>query len=166
MVDGKKLIEKLLIYADAFLGLNALDVIYQRNYLLHLFGFTSPTKEKLTTAEKEEIRAYTVPDVLVDEIMAFALENKLANNEIEADLFANFVFGIFCTVLIKSWNTVAFFILVLRKEKTKHRVMEVATVFPASILHMMACTIYHFAILLFSDGTSHHLSICAYCIYF
>ena len=76
MVDGKKLIEKLFIYADAFLGLNALDVIYQRNYLLHLFGFTSPAKEKLTTAEKEEIRAYTVPDVLVDEIMAFALENK------------------------------------------------------------------------------------------
>ena len=45
MIDGKLLVEKLLVYADAFLGLNALDVIYQRNYLLRLFGFTAPTKE-------------------------------------------------------------------------------------------------------------------------
>ena len=28
MIDGKKLIEKLIIYAQAFLGLNELDVIY------------------------------------------------------------------------------------------------------------------------------------------
>lgn len=94
MIDGKLLIEKLLVYADAFLGLNALDVIYQRNYLLRLFGFNSPTKEKLTASMKEEIRSMQVPDVLIDEIMAFSLENKLAENDIEADLFANFVMGV------------------------------------------------------------------------
>ena len=94
MIDGKKLIEKILVYADAHLGLNALDVIYQRNYLLNLFGFTSPTKEFLTEEEKAEIRNYEVPDVIVDEIMQFSLENKLATNEIEADLFANFVMGV------------------------------------------------------------------------
>ena len=33
MIDGKILIEKLLVYADAFLGLNANDVIYFRNIL-------------------------------------------------------------------------------------------------------------------------------------
>ena len=48
MIDGKKLIEKLLIYSDAFLGLNALDVIYYRNVLLNLFGLTSKSKEKIT----------------------------------------------------------------------------------------------------------------------
>ena len=94
MIDGKKLIEKILIYADAHLGLNALDVIYQRNYLIHLFGFTSPQKEALSEEEIAEIRALEVPDVIIDEIMAFALENKLADNEIEADLFANFVMGV------------------------------------------------------------------------
>lgn len=94
MIDGKLLIEKLLVYADAFLGLNALDVIYQRNYLLRLFGFNSPTKEKLTVSSKEQIRSMQVPDVLIEEITAFALENKLAENDIEADLFANFVMGV------------------------------------------------------------------------
>lgn len=94
MIDGKLLIEKLLVYADAFLGLNALDVIYQRNYLLRLFGFNSPTKEKLTVSAKEQIRSMQVPDVLIEEITAFALENKLAENDIEADLFANFVMGV------------------------------------------------------------------------
>ncbi len=94
MIDGKKLIEKILVYADAHLGLNALDVIYQRNYLLKLFGFTSPTKETLSDEEIQAIRSLKVPDVIVDEIINFSLENKLADNEIEADLFANFIMGV------------------------------------------------------------------------
>ncbi len=94
MIDGKKLIEKLLVYADAFLGMNALDEVYFRNVLLNLFGLSSKSKEKLTEKVKEEIRAYEVPDALIEEIMVFATENGLASNEIEADLLANYVFGI------------------------------------------------------------------------
>lgn len=93
MIDGKKLIEKLLIYADAFLGLNALDLVYHRNNLLHLFNLSSPSKQSLSSSESDEIRALQVPDVLVDEIILFALENGIAQNEVEADLFANYVFG-------------------------------------------------------------------------
>ena len=94
MIDGKKLIEKLLIYSDAFLGLNALDVIYYRNVLLNLFGLTSKSKEKITEKLKDEIRTMEVPDALIDETMAYALERGISSNDIEADLFANYVFGI------------------------------------------------------------------------
>ena len=94
MINGKKLIEKLLVYADAFLGLNALDEVYFRNVLLNLFGLTSKSKEKMTEKLKEEIRSMQVPDALIEEIMAYALENNICDNEIEADLFANYIFGI------------------------------------------------------------------------
>ena len=91
MVDGKKLIEKLIIYAQAFLGLNELDVIYERNTLLNLFKLSSPTTEEI---DKEEITSLEVPDTLIDEIMEYALENGIVEDEISADLFANYVFGI------------------------------------------------------------------------
>ena len=91
MIDGKLLIEKLLVYAQAFLGLNELDVIYQRNNLLNLFKLSSPTKEQ---PNKEEILKMEVPDALISDIMAYALENGIADNEIYADLFANYIFGI------------------------------------------------------------------------
>ena len=38
MIDGKLLIEKLLVYAKKFLCLNELDVVYERTMLLHLFN--------------------------------------------------------------------------------------------------------------------------------
>ena len=91
MIDGKILIEKLIVYAQTFLGLNELDVIYERNNLLHLFNLSSPSNEIIN---KEEITALTVPDLLIEEIMAYALENNIASDEISADLFANYVFGI------------------------------------------------------------------------
>lgn len=91
MIDGKILIEKLIVYAQTFLGLNELDVIYERNNLLHLFNLSSPSNEIIN---KEEITALTVPDSLIEEIMAYALENNIASDEISADLFANYVFGI------------------------------------------------------------------------
>ena len=91
MIDGKILIEKLIVYAQTFLGLNELDVIYERNNLLHLFNLSSPSNEIIN---KEEITALTVPDSLIEEIMAYALENDIASDEISADLFANYVFGI------------------------------------------------------------------------
>ncbi len=91
MIDGKILIEKLIIYAQTFLGLNELDVIYERNTLLHLFNLTSPTNKKVN---KEEITSLSVPDSLIEEIKAYALENNLANDERSLDLFANYVFGV------------------------------------------------------------------------
>lgn len=94
MINGKILIEKLLVYADSFLGLNANDVVYFRNTLLHIFGLTSPAVESLTEEEIETIKNLEVPDVLIDEIMSYALENNISTNEIEADLFANYVFGV------------------------------------------------------------------------
>ena len=94
MINGNKLIEKLLIYADSFLGLNSLDVIYFRNVLLNLFGLSSKSKEKITEKLKDEIRAMEVPDALIEEIMQYALENNISSNEIEADLFANYIFGL------------------------------------------------------------------------
>lgn len=91
MIDGKILIEKLLIYAQAFLGLKDLDVIYERNNLLHLFGLSSPAKESVN---KDEICSLSVPDTLVEEICGYALQNNLADNDTDADLFANYVFGV------------------------------------------------------------------------
>ncbi len=90
MVDGKILIEKLLVYAKEFLGLSPLDEIYKRNILLHLLKLDSPSKEEVN---KEEILALEVPDTLVNELIAYSIENEIAINEIDGDLFANYVFG-------------------------------------------------------------------------
>lgn len=94
MINGKKLIEKLLIYADAFLGLNSLDVIYMRNFLLNSFKLTSPLKSELSKSEIEAIKSMQVPDELIEEIIAFATENGIAQNDMEADLFANYIMGV------------------------------------------------------------------------
>lgn len=91
MVDGKLLIEKLLVYAKQNLGLSELDVIYERNTLLHLFNLSSPTSESV---DEEYIKSLSVPDELIEEIMSYAKENGIADDEISCDLFANFVFGI------------------------------------------------------------------------
>ena len=94
MINGKKLIEKLIVYADAFLGLNSLDVVYTRNFLLNALKLSSPLKDALSKTEIEAVKEMVVPDELVEELIAYALENKLADNEIEADLFANYVMGV------------------------------------------------------------------------
>ncbi len=91
MIDGKLLIEKLLLYARTFLGLQELDVIYQRNILLHLFNLSSPLKEEV---DIDYVKDYQVPDVLVEEIIAYAIENKIVDNELDGDLFANYILGI------------------------------------------------------------------------
>ena len=90
-MDGKLLVEKLIVYAKTFLGLKELDTIYHRNILLHLFGLTSPLKEQV---DLDFIKEYQVPDLLIEEIIAYAIENKIVENEIEGDLFANYVFGL------------------------------------------------------------------------
>ena len=90
-MDGKLLVEKLIVYAKTFLGLKDLDVVYYRNLLLHLFNLTSPLNEEV---DLEYIKEYNVPDLLVEEIIAYSIENKIVKSQTEGDLFANYVLGI------------------------------------------------------------------------
>lgn len=91
MIDGKQLVERLLIYAQVFLDLNELDVIYKRNILLHLFNLSSPYNK---TVKEDKIKEMQVPDELIEDIMAYSLENGICEDELSADLFANYIFGI------------------------------------------------------------------------
>jgi hypothetical protein len=75
MIDGKLLVEKLLTYAEEFLHLEKLDVIYTRNLLLREFKLDAPIED---AGDLSYIREYKVPDLLVQEIEAYALENSLA----------------------------------------------------------------------------------------
>ena len=43
MINGKILIEKLLVYAETFLSLNKRDEIYFRNLLLREFKLDEPS---------------------------------------------------------------------------------------------------------------------------
>ncbi|MBO5851590.1 MAG: UDP-glucose--hexose-1-phosphate uridylyltransferase [Clostridia bacterium] len=91
MIDAKILVEKLIVYAKEFLSLSELDVIYTRNLLLKEFSLSSPTYDEI---DFEEIKNLSVPDVLIDEIKQCAIEIGVATNELEADLFANYIFGL------------------------------------------------------------------------
>lgn len=91
MTDGKILIEKLLLYARTFLGLPELDVIYTRNTLLGIFKLSSPCKE---VEDIDYVTKLTVPDELIEETKAYAIENGLATDDSDADLFACYVMGI------------------------------------------------------------------------
>ena len=91
MIDGKLLIEKLLVYARTFLGLPELDEIYLRNTLLGIFKLSAPL---LKPVNLDYITELTVPDELIEEIEKYALENELVEDEIDSDLFANYIMGI------------------------------------------------------------------------
>ena len=91
MIDGKILIEKLLLYARTFLSLPELDVIYLRNTLLGIFKLSAPCKK---VKDIEFVTELTVPDVLIEEIKTYAIENSLALDDMEADLFACYIMGI------------------------------------------------------------------------
>ncbi|MBR5439688.1 MAG: UDP-glucose--hexose-1-phosphate uridylyltransferase [Clostridia bacterium] len=91
MVDAKILVEKLISYAQEFLSLNDLDVVYTRNMLLKQFNLSNPTNEAVCV---QEVKDFTVPDVLIEEIKEYTLESGISSNEIDADLFANYVFGL------------------------------------------------------------------------
>ncbi len=92
MIDGKILVEKLLKYAKTFLHLNARDEIYFRNILLREFKLDEPTEDTLDLAFIEEL---TVPDILVNEIEEYALENGLVEDG-EQNLYSTYVMGILC----------------------------------------------------------------------
>lgn len=91
MIDGKILIEKLLQYAKTFLGLATLDEIYIRNVLLKEFKLESPA---VNAGDLSFVKDLELPDVLIAEIESYAVENGIAEEGTEADLFANYVFGL------------------------------------------------------------------------
>lgn len=91
MVDGKILVEKLIIYAKKFLYLNEIDEIYTRNLLLGEFNLTSPNVD--CKIDKSEIENLTVPDLLVQEIIDFAKENNLCEDGYE-DVYSTKILGL------------------------------------------------------------------------
>ena len=91
MVNGKLLVEKLIVYAKNFLHLNELDEIYVRNTVFTLFHISSPA-EKIPNLDY--IKEMSVPDVLFNEIKDYAVENSIAEDDTQATLFASFVMGI------------------------------------------------------------------------
>ena len=78
MINGKLLVEKLIAYARNFLYLNEVDEVYTRNLLLGQFNLTSPWQEG--GVDYDEIANMQVPDVLFEEVMAYALENGLCED--------------------------------------------------------------------------------------
>ena len=90
MIDGKILIEKLLAYASAHLGMNARDEVYFRNLLLREFKLDEPSAQK---PDYSAIAGFDVPDTLVSDIEQYAVENGLAIEE-NKNLFSTYVMGL------------------------------------------------------------------------
>lgn len=90
MIDGKILVEKLLCYAQEHLYLNARDVIYTRNILLREFKLGEPCEN---TPDLSFISSLDVPDILVEELEQFAIENSLTD-ELHKNLYSTYIFGI------------------------------------------------------------------------
>lgn len=91
MVNGKILVEKLITYAKAFLFLNDNDEIYVRNTILTILRLNSPAEE---IPNLKYIAEMTVPDVLFNEIKDYAKETNIAEDDVQAELFASFLMGI------------------------------------------------------------------------
>lgn len=88
-MDGKHLVEKLLAYAEEFLHLKKLDVIYTRNLLLREFKLKEPAED----ADVSAVKTLSVPDELVAETERYALENGLCE-EGEENLYSTYIMGI------------------------------------------------------------------------
>ena len=91
MIDGKILTEKLLRYAVKFLHLNARDVIYMRNLLLREFKLDEPCED---AGDLSFIDSLDVPDVIVNELEDYAMENGLIKEDYERNLYSTYIFGI------------------------------------------------------------------------
>ena len=89
MVNGKYLVEKLIVYAKSFLYLAETDEIYMRNCLLASLRLSSPLSE---VPNLDFIKEMSVPDVLFDEIKDYSRENAIASDDTQATLFAASVF--------------------------------------------------------------------------
>lgn len=90
MIDGKLLVEKLLKYANTFLSLDNRDIIYFRNLLLREFKLDGPCTESV---DLKFIESLDVPDILVNDLEAFAIENNLCKEE-EKNLYSTYILGI------------------------------------------------------------------------
>ena len=90
MVDGKVLIEKLLVYAKNNLHLEERDEIYFRNLLLREFKLDEPTSEVL---DLSYVAKLDVPDTLVKEVEEYAIENGLVE-ECKENLYSTYIFGL------------------------------------------------------------------------
>ena len=90
MIDGKLLMEKLIVYAENFLRLNKRDETYFRNILLREFGLDEPMEE---VPDLSEIKGYDVPDAIVSEVEGYAMENGIINDG-EQNLYSTYIFGI------------------------------------------------------------------------
>lgn len=77
MIDGKILVEKLLVYAESFLSLNKRDEIYFRNLLLREFKLSEPAEN---VGDLSFVKEYDVPDELVREIAEYAIDNKIVED--------------------------------------------------------------------------------------
>ena len=90
MIDGKLLVEKLLKYATTFLHLKKRDEIYMRNLLLREFKQVEPYEEQVDLSFIEKL---SVPDILVNEVEEYAIENGLTT-DIERNLYSTYIFGL------------------------------------------------------------------------
>lgn len=90
MIDGKVLVEKLIVYASANLGLKERDEFYVKNLLLREFKLTEPSTEKL---DLEFVKGYEVPDELTKQIETYALENGIVEEGYE-NLYSTYIFGL------------------------------------------------------------------------
>ena len=89
-MEEKLLIEKLLAYAQAHLGLAETDEVYMRNVLLTVFHVDAPYVGAADVADAMEA---DVPDALAAEIKAYALEKGLCVEGRE-EYFAADIFGL------------------------------------------------------------------------
>lgn len=90
MIDGKLLVEKLLKYARNFLHLNKRDEIYFRNLLLREFKLDAPFNGQ---ADLSFIDSLDVPDVLVEELETYALENGIIEDG-EQNQYSTYIMGL------------------------------------------------------------------------
>ncbi len=105
MINGKLLVEKLVVYAKNFLYLHELDEVYTRNLLLGEFGLISADPNPQINEEK--IAKMEVPDELFEEVMQYATENKLCEEGYE-EIFATYIFGIITPKPSEINNTMAY----------------------------------------------------------
>ena len=88
-MEEKQLIEKLLAYAQAHLGLAETDEVYMRNVLLTVFHAAVPY---VGAADVTNAVEADVPDALAEEIKAYALAKGLCVEGRE-EYFAADIFG-------------------------------------------------------------------------
>lgn len=89
-MEEKQLIEKLLAYAQAHLGLAETDEVYMRNVLLTVFHAAAPYVGAADVADAVEA---DVPDALAEEIKAYALAQGLCAEGRE-EYFAADIYGL------------------------------------------------------------------------